>query len=1351
MHCTYMKRPVNMTYLKVALIFMLLYIFVIPVQAQNTKISGRSTVRKFAVLTPEIFNLGKGVIQDSDGFFWFTSYNNGLYQWNGRTVKVYKPSNSGLTESFTNALYEDRDGLLWIGTNSTGLNKYNKETNTFTVYKNDPEDSHSISSNRIGTLSHSQVIIEDRDGFLWIGTRNGLNRLDRGRKSFVRYHHEPDDSASLVNNEINAVLEDRKGRLWIGTQGGLSCFNKEDGRFTNYPHNPDNPKSLSNNQVNTLYQDKEGVLWIGTQNGLNKFDKANSIFSVYKHDDDQKTSRASNIICEIIEDDNGYLWVTHYPANIGLSIFDKKNEIFTNYQQSAIPFSLGSNDCKPLYKDSSGVIWVISESGTLSKYDPEGIKFTSFQQNPADPKSLKSTQVVGLYEDRQGTMWVGAYVADGLHVFNRDTSTFEQYDVDGKVPISLFESSDGLFWIGGVAGTLNIFDRKRKTITKTYKITDSFISHISEDKHDSDILWLTTYVDGLVKFNKVTEEVAIYKNAPEKLTSLSYNQIWCRIFQDDFNPELFMVGTFGGLNLFNKKTAKVEKVFTHDKNNPLSISNDNIASIHKSAAGEYWISTLGGGLNRFDQKTQSFARYSAKNELLPTDTLCGILEDNDGYLWIATGDMGILRFSPETGSYTIYKKSDGVNFGGCYVVGSFRTRNGEMWFSGDGGVTYFDPKQVKDNLYQPPVYITALTQGGEPLPLEKAPERMKTLTLNWRNPYFEFEMAALNYRKPEKNQYRYILNGWDSKWYDAGTLNRGRYSGLTGGEYTLKVMGSNNDGVWSNKVGTLTIVVTSPFWKTSWFYTLCVIIIFGALAARFINAEARRRELEIKVNERTEELNIAKKVAETAKEKAEIANNAKSEFLANMSHEIRTPMNAILGFTEIMITRVKEPLFAQYLESIYSSGKSLLRLINDILDLSKVEAGKMELEYTVVSPQQLFGEMEIVFGQKITEKGLNLIIDIPPELPKALLLDERRLRQILINLIGNAVKFTESGYIKLSINFRYQEDLQGSTLDFIFSVEDTGIGIPLDQQDSVFGAFSQIKGQKTSKFGGTGLGLAITNRLIEMMDGEISVSSEVGKGTVFSIVIKNVEVASVEVLETGEEKTIELSSILFEKCSILIVDDIDFNRELLKGFIEDYDFVILEAENGLEAIEKAKQYRPQLILLDMKMPVMDGYETANALEKDNVLKEIPVIAVTASAMKKDEEAISKFCDSYLRKPVNKTDLILEIMKFLPHTVKEVSGEINKPDSESSLELSSTDLENNPELLKIIKNEQLRCLQLLRSMAINKIEDFAKEMKDLGIRFSYQPLIIFGDDLYISTQTFDTEQIQNYLINFQTFV
>ncbi len=490
-----------------------------------------------------------------------------------------------------------------------------------------------------------------------------------------------------------------------------------------------------------------------------------------------------------------------------------------------------------------------------------------------------------------------------------------------------------------------------------------------------------------------------------------------------------------------------------------------------------------------------------------------------------------------------------------------------------------------------------------------------------------------------------------------------------------------------------------------------------------------------------------------AKEAAEAANAAKSEFLANMSHEIRTPMNAILGFAEIMKSKVKEPSLSHYLESIHSSGKSLLSLINDILDLSKVEAGKLKLEYTATSPQALFREMETIFGQIIKDKGLELIIDISPDLPQVLLLDEIRLRQILINLIGNAVKFTDSGYVKLSADCHYPDSTYQSALDFIFSVEDTGKGIPGDQKQSIFETFTQVKGQKSSEFGGTGLGLAITKRLIEMLNGEINVDSTIDKGSTFQILLKEVEVASLRALESNQQKHIDFQSVRFQNSTVLVADDIDFNRDLIKGFLEDYELTITEAENGKEAIEMARIHRPQLILLDIKMPEMDGFEAAAILKKEEGLNTIPIIAVTASAMKENEPMINSLYDLCLKKPISKTDLISGMIEFLPHTIIKAENPdiLGTAPTDSSLDLSSEISSKLPDLLEILKTKQKESIELSKRNVIHEIENFAEEIQKLGTNYHYRPLIHWGEKLYSATSEFDIEKIRQCLSNLQTIV
>ncbi|MCP5107857.1 MAG: response regulator [bacterium] len=493
-----------------------------------------------------------------------------------------------------------------------------------------------------------------------------------------------------------------------------------------------------------------------------------------------------------------------------------------------------------------------------------------------------------------------------------------------------------------------------------------------------------------------------------------------------------------------------------------------------------------------------------------------------------------------------------------------------------------------------------------------------------------------------------------------------------------------------------------------------------------------------------------------AKDAAEAANQAKSEFLANMSHEIRTPMNAILGFTELLEDTVQDEQQKEYLSAILSSGKTLLNLINDILDLSRIEAGKMIVQYAAFNPRSVFNGIRQVFSQEIHVRGLDFCLEIDPFLPQGLLLDEVRLRQILFNLVGNAVKFTEKGYIKLELGKQYKKD-DHSCLDLIFKVQDSGIGIPEDQQDLIFEAFKQQIGQSISIYEGTGLGLSITRRLVEMMGGTITVESETGKGSTFQVVFKDVAVASLdEKTGTSTAMSVDSGGVTFENAAILIVDDIQSNRALLKGFLNLPAFTLLEAQNGKEALDLVRQHRPDLIFMDMRMPVMDGYETTRAIKGDDALKTIPVIALTASVMKEQEHVIMEVgCDGYLKKPVNRGRLWKELMRFLPHSSQKkepAAKEEIHPPLPSMPPLTPGMKVKLPRLLARLKGElTLNWDRVKSTFFVDEMETFANAVKELGEEYQMELLSQWAVRLTDQVKRFDIGNISTTLDRFPAII
>ncbi len=520
----------------------------------------------------------------------------------------------------------------------------------------------------------------------------------------------------------------------------------------------------------------------------------------------------------------------------------------------------------------------------------------------------------------------------------------------------------------------------------------------------------------------------------------------------------------------------------------------------------------------------------------------------------------------------------------------------------------------------------------------------------------------------------------------------------------------------------------------------------------YLNIENEERKKTINDLKKTQEKLVeSQKLTLKAKEGAEAANRTKSEFLANMSHEIRTPMNAVLGFTDLLDDLITDEKERSYLDAIKSGGKGLMTIINDILDLSKIEVGKLDLKYESVNIKTFFSTIQSIFNQKASQKKLEFILSIDPDINQNLILDEVRLRQVVFNIVGNAFKFTDEGYVKLSVLKENAVD-NNSITDFVIVIEDTGIGISPEEQEYIFESFRQQKAQNTKKFGGTGLGLTISKRLMEMMGGKISIISEKGSGAIFTLRLPYTVTNPTEVTDKRNNESEKLIKI-FSPSTIIVADNVESNRYLIKEFFTNSDVEVLEAKDGKEAVELTKKYHPDLILMDIKMPGIDGYDAIRILQSDTEFKNIPVIALTASVLQNEENKIkNRGFSGYLRKPITKTHLFEEVRRFLSYKLKE--DDLPKQQSKIDLlgKLTPKALEQLPKVIDKLENEFIPIWQeFQKKQPIDKVKSFSIELKKLGEESKIEVLKTFGEDLLTHIESFDIVKMRTALLDFPELI
>ena len=1027
------------------------------------------------------------IFQDSKGYMWIGT-SDGLNRYDGEYIKIYNCDinyENSLSSTYITALSEDDYGNIWIGTDR-GLDILNKDTGQVIRLNDIESDNHNLGGLEITSLLYS----EHEDNIMWVGTENGLMKIDVKKSKLKAFYHEKGNENSLTNSSITCLEENEQGSIWVGTRYGINVIHND------LIIDKDNLKIYDDKQyIYNIEIDNLGYAWLSSKRGI-------LVYQMYE---------SSDIVWII---DKG-----------GIKEYSKKEKDIINSYDSKIKNYIDNNNF--IFNDSKNNIWISSSSGIVRyTHDTNDFELLSRDINKKD--TLSSNSISCFYEDRNGTMWIGT--DKGVNILNnnnqfKSTNVNENVYISDKNIVSILEH-DKFLWIATKSNGVYIYNKNGELEKHLYEISDTlslndkyikglfkadnryivistnkdiivfdsinFIVHkeIIKDGYSSELnylyddgedIWLASCND-FYSFNKNSKEIIYYSNHLKEL-DINPGRV-TYILQDKDNKNIIWLGGIDiGIVKYHKKNGVINQ-YKSDSLNKDSLINNYINNMIFDNSGNLWVGT-NIGLSKFNIKSESFSSYTTADGL-SNNFINSITIDNNGNIWIST-NKGLNKFDTEKQEFIYFAKMDGLNGYQFNLNASLLCKNGYIFFGSTNGLIYFKPEDIVN----PTQYKEKVVIGDIYIRKEKVAYDGKELVLEYNNNDLIIDYFLPNYQNLNYVTYDYMIEGIDSEWKHIGSRNFLDIKSLESGKYTLKLRARDGHGNLTNET-TMNIKVKPPIWKTPIAYIIYTIIIVLATYYIINYVKILQNLVDQKTMKLNKQLEENKKLSEEIIYKERIKNN----YFVNLSHELRTPINIIVSTVQLINTITKDKVLSQektneYMNIISKSCDNLLKIIGDIIDSSKIETGEYKINKEDNDIVYLVEETALNMSKFIEKKGISLLID-PDMEEKIISCDSTEIERCIINLLGNAVKFTpEGGEIRVYIKEikKYIE----------ISVEDTGIGISEEDQDFIFKRFSQVEGTGATRASSSGIGLTLVKSIAELHGGYVRLESELNKGSIFTI------------------------------------------------------------------------------------------------------------------------------------------------------------------------------------------------------------------------------------------------------------